>query len=412
MRKKIAIIGSGISGLTCGYLLHKGADIEIFEANDYIGGHNHTVDIDGLAIDTGFIVFNNRTYPNFQKLLDNIGVNYRPTEMSFSVRNDGWGLEYNGNNLNSLFADRKNLINPKFIRLIYDILKFNRRAKNYISDKDETLGQFIDRHKFGKWFTDGYILPMGSAIWSMGIAEMLDFPFSFFARFFNNHGLLDINNRPQWYTVCGGSRNYIPQLTRGFKQKIFLNHKVEKVVRREDKIELIFADGCSRNFNEVICASHSDQTLKILADPTPAEKQVLNAIRYSKNEVILHTDSSLLPKRKLAYASWNYLITDKSSSQATLTYNMNILQGLTADKTYCVTLNSGSMIDPDKIYGRFNYEHPIYTKESLMAQKRWPEISGKDRIHFCGAYWADGFHEDGVRSAIKVCEQLGAGFAV
>lgn len=412
MKKKIAIIGSGISGLTCGYLLHKEFDIEIFEANNYIGGHTSTVDVGDLAIDTGFIVFNDRTYPSFKKIIDKLGVDYRPTEMSFSVRNDKLGLEYNGNNLNSLFADRKNIINPRFIKLIYDILKFNRLAKQNIANRNEVLKEFIDRHNFGRWFTECYILPMGSAIWSMGIKEMLDFPFDFFVRFFNNHGLLDINNRPQWYTICGGSRNYIPKLTDGFSDKIHLNAKVKQVIRNEQEIEIILADGTRKIFSEVICACHSDQVLQILSKPTPEESRVLGLIKYSKNEVVLHTDESLLPKRKLAHASWNYLITGKSEKQATLTYNMNILQGLKSHKIYCVTLNSTELIDQKKIIMKFNYEHPVYTEEAVLAQKDWAKISGKDRIHYCGAYWADGFHEDGVKSAIQVSKTLGVELAI
>jgi predicted NAD/FAD-binding protein len=412
MKKKIAIIGSGISGLTCGYLLHQDFDIEIFEANNYIGGHTSTIEVDELAIDTGFIVFNDRTYPNFQKILDRLGVDYRPTEMSFSVRNDQWGLEYNGNNLNSLFAYRKNIINPKFIKLIYDILKFNRLAKKNIVNRNETLKEFIDKHNFGRWFIGGYILPMGSAIWSMGIKEMLDFPFAFFARFFNNHGLLDVNNRPQWYTICGGSQNYIPKLTSGFSDKIHLNAEVKQIIRNEQDVELIFTDGTKKSFHEVICACHSDQALRILAKPTAAEAKILGAVKYSKNEVVLHSDESLLPRRKLAHASWNYLITRHSDKQATLTYNMNILQGLKSDKIYCVTLNSNEMIAKEKIIAKFNYEHPIYTEEAVIAQQGWAKISGVERIHYCGAYWANGFHEDGVKSAIQVCENLGVEFAI
>lgn len=411
MKKKIAIIGSGISGLTCGYLLHKDFDIEIFEANNYIGGHTSTINVGELAIDTGFIVFNDRTYPNFQKILDTLGVKYRPTEMSFSVRNDQWGLEYNGNNLNSLFADRKNIFSPKFIKLIYDILKFNRLAKKTTSFQNETLKEFIAKNNFGKWFVEGYILPMGSAIWSMGIKEMLDFPFAFFARFFNNHGLLDVNNRPQWYTICGGSKNYIPKLTNGFSDKIHLNAEVKQIIRNENNVEIVFTDGTKKSFAEVICACHSNQALQILAAPTKEEVNILEAIKYSKNEVVLHTDESLLPKRKLAHASWNYLMTGQSDKQATLTYNMNILQGLRADKIYCVTLNSTEMIAKDKIIATFNYKHPIYTEEAVIAQKNWAKISGVDKIHYCGAYWVNGFHEDGVKSAIEVCKKLGVEFA-
>jgi predicted NAD/FAD-binding protein len=408
---KIAVIGSGISGLTCGYILNQDYQVDIFEANDYIGGHTHTVMVDKLAIDTGFIVFNDRTYPNFRAMLDRLGVAYSPTEMSFSVRNDNWDLEYNGNSINSLFADRKNLIRPKFARLIYDIIKFNRLAKLIPSYSVETLGEFLIQHKFGKWFVDGYLLPMGSAIWSMGIKEMLNFPLAFFARFFDNHGLLDIANRPQWFTVSGGSANYISKLITPFKNNIYLNAPVSKIIRHAQSVELLFANGESRHYAQVICACHSDQALSLLDNPTAMEQQVLGAIKYSENEVVLHTDTSLLPRRKLAHASWNYLITNNSNQKSTLTYNMNILQGLDTKQTYCVTLNSSNLIDESKICQKFNYHHPVFSSAARLAQQQWQDISGVDRIHFCGAYWHNGFHEDGVNSAIRVCQQLGVNFA-
>jgi predicted NAD/FAD-binding protein len=403
---KIAIIGSGISGLTAAYYLNAKHDIQIFEKEDYIGGHTHTVDVDDQAIDTGFIVFNDRTYPNFKGLMDTLGVSYRPTEMSFAVRNDKWNLEYNGNNLNTLFADRKNLFRPKFYALILDILKFNKLCKSGDYDKSLTLSQFLKAKKFSKWFCDGYILPMGSAIWSMGLDEMLDFPLEFFVKFFHNHGLLDINNRPQWYTISGGSRNYIPKLTASFKDSILLNTPVAKVKRIDRGIEIELHDGRIEFFDEVIFACHSDEALKLLSDPIDKEKEILGAIKYSKNEVVLHTDTSLLPKRPLAYASWNYLMTNSSQNMSTLTYDMNILQGLTCSKTYCVTLNSTDLINQDKILASFNYSHPVYSKESVIAQQRFSEISGVNKTHFCGAYWANGFHEDGVTSAIRVSNRI------
>ena len=404
---KIAIIGSGISGLTAGYFLHQEHDIQIFEANNWIGGHTHTVDVDGLAIDTGFIVFNDRTYPHFKGLMDKLGVEYRKSEMSFSVRHDDWDLEYNGNNINSLFADRRNLIRPKFYSLIREILRFNKLAKNTPQD-EISLGKFLIEHKFNQWFIEGYILPMGSAIWSMGTTEMLDFPFKFFALFFKNHGLLDVQNRPQWFTISGGSRNYIPKLIAGFKDKIHLNTQIQKVLRQKNSVIIQFPDNSQQEFDQVIFACHSDQALQLLAEPSSSEQQILGAIKYSDNEVILHNDTNLLPKRKRAYASWNYLINPISKSQATVSYNMNILQGLHTKKTYCVTLNSGELIAPEFILAKFNYSHPVYSKPAIQAQARWQEISGQNNSHFCGAYWANGFHEDGVLSAIKVCQALGS----
>lgn len=403
---KIAIIGSGISGLTAAYYTNMNHDIQIFEAESWIGGHTHTIKVDGLNIDTGFIVFNDRTYPNFQKLMDKLGVKYRPTEMSFAVRNDNWSLEYNGNNLNSLFADRKNIFNPKFYKLLSDILKFNKIVKSGRYNPNYTLGQFIQENQFSEWFSHGYILPMGSAIWSMGIKEMLDFPLEFFAKFFINHGLLEITNRPQWFTIEGGSCQYIEPLTKNFKDKIFTNAKVEKVKRDNNKVQIIVNQE-TLEFDKVIFACHSDQALKLLESPSPLEQEIIGSIKYSNNEVILHNDVSLLPKRKLAHASWNYLITNKSNNQATLTYDMNILQGLKSPKTYCVTLNNTELINKSKILASYNYSHPIYSRESVKAQQRFNEVSGHNNTYYCGAYWKNGFHEDGVVSALRVCEQLG-----
>lgn len=403
---KIAIIGSGIAGLTAAYYTNQHHDIQVFEAESWIGGHTHTVKVDGLNIDTGFIVFNDRTYPQFQKLMDELGVKYRPTEMSFAVRNDHWDLEYNGNNLNSLFADRRNLINPKFYRLLSDILRFNKMVKSGSYDTDLSLGEFIQRNNFSKWFSHGYILPMGSAIWSMGISEMLEFPLEFFAKFFINHGLLEVVNRPQWFTIEGGSSQYIEPLTRDFNDKIRLNSRVKKVIRSTNGVE-IHVDEEILTFDKVIFACHSDQALALLAEPTKLELDILGNIKYSDNEVVLHTDTSLLPKRKLARASWNYLISDNSDTQATLTYNMNILQGLQAHRIYCVTLNSTELINSNLIRARYNYSHPIYSRQAVAAQQRFAEISGHNNTYFCGAYWKNGFHEDGVVSALRVCQQLG-----
>lgn len=404
---RIAIIGSGISGLSTGYLLHKEHDIEVFEAESWIGGHTHTIDIDSLAIDTGFIVFNDRTYPNFQSLMDKLKVSYRPTEMSFAVRNDNWNLEYNGNSLNTLFADRRNFLRPKFYCLIKDILRFNKIAKSGNYDISLSLGTFLKQNKFSLWFSEGYILPMGAAIWSMGMDEMLDFPLDFFVKFFSNHGLLDVNNRPQWYTIEGGSRSYIPKLSSGFADKIRVNTPIKQVRRLDSEVELVLADNTCLKFDQVIFACHSDQALRLLADPTDLEQNILGAIKYSNNNVVVHTDYSLLPRRKLAHASWNYLMTKNSSKQATLTYNMNILQGLDSTQTYCISLNSKELVDSSKILAEFNYAHPVYSQEAVIAQSGWNKISGKNKTHFCGAYWANGFHEDGLVSALNVSRSLG-----
>ena len=418
--KRIAIIGSGISGLTCGYLLHKNHQITLFEANDYIGGHTHTVDVkvhsETQAIDTGFIVFNDWTYPNFIKLMAQLGVASQPTEMSFSVKNTAENLEYNGNNLNTLFAQRSNLFNPTFLRMINDIVRFNKACKKPELQKqagDTTLWQFIETQGYGDSFAYNYILPMCAAIWSTSIEDIKAFPLKFFLQFFNNHGLLNITDRPQWFTLIGGSRSYIAPITKGFFDCIHLNSAVTHVERTEQGI-LIRTNNEQHNdmyFDEVIFACHSVQALRMLANPSQAQQDILGAIKYASNEVVLHRDTDVLPERKLAWASWNYAIKDIESDRqrpATVTYNMNILQRLRAYYTYCVTLNDSDAIAADKHIQTFNYAHPQFNQQSMLAQQRRDEICGKAGFHFCGAYWYNGFHEDGVRSALDVCDRFGA----
>ena len=406
--KKIGIIGSGISGLACAYRLSEKNDITVFEANDYIGGHTHTVEVekDGeiSAIDTGFIVFNDRTYPHFVKLIKELGVPFQKSEMSFSVRNDSINLEYNGNNLNTLFAQRRNLCSPRFLRMLADIIRFNR---DVLREKDRdhglTIGEYLARTRFSPLFKENYLLPMISAIWSMGLSDCLDFPLQFFARFFVNHGLLDVVNRPQWYTIAGGSSRYIEPLTERFKHSIRLKTPVTEVRRQEDGV-LIKTSLEAQLFDEVVLACHGDQALALLTQPTEREKAVLGQFRCSTNQVVLHTDTSHLPRRKLAWASWNYRMVDAAKEQTTLTYNMNILQRLNKKYTYLVTLNQE--IEKSHVLASYTYRHPVYTIGATTAQQQWSTISGKDRIHFCGAYWFNGFHEDGVRSGQRVAQML------
>lgn len=418
MGKRIAIIGSGISGLTCGYLLHKNHQITLYEASDYIGGHTATkeVEVNGkhYSIDTGFIVFNDWTYPNFIKLMEQLGVLSQPTEMSFSVKNVAENIEYNGNTLNSLFAQRRNIFRPKFIRMVADILRFNKLCKSDATLQGEhgqqSLYEFILAHDFSKTFTYNYILPMCAAIWSTSLANIKELPFEFFLKFFNHHGLLNITNRPQWYTLVGGSKQYIPPLTQGFVHNIRLNNPIRSVTKVEDKYAVFVDQKEPEFFDEVIFACHSDQALAILTNPSKQQTDILGAIKYAPNEVVLHTDCKVLPKRKLAWASWNYMLNDAGNEQlapAALTYNMNILQCLTSATTFCVTLNNSQAIDPQKIIGRYGYAHPQFDQVAVSAQARRDEISGVDGLHFCGAYWYNGFHEDGVRSALDVCLQFG-----
>ena len=411
---RIAIVGSGISGLVCAWLLNRQHEITVFEASDWIGGHTHTVDIElqgrQYAVDTGFIVFNDWTYPNFIRLLDQLGVDSQPTEMSFSVHDPKSGLEYNGNNLNSLFAQRSNLLSPGFLGMLRDILRFNREATNELQQghiaADTTLGEYLAARRYGQRFIDHYIIPMGSAIWSMSLAQMLSFPLEFFVRFFRNHGLLSVNDRPQWRVVRGGSRSYIKPLTASFAERIRLQCPVSSIRRDAEGVTLVSAAGEER-FDQVVLACHSDQALALLEQPTDTERSILGAIGYADNEVVLHTDTRLLPSRKLAWASWNYRLGNDPARPAAVTYNMNILQGLAAPQTLCVSLNQTEAIDPKTILGRFNYAHPQFSLAGMAAQARWRELLGTNHTWYCGAWWANGFHEDGVVSALRVASAFG-----
>ncbi|WP_122571409.1 NAD(P)/FAD-dependent oxidoreductase [Pseudomonas viridiflava] len=411
---KIAVVGSGIAGLTSAYLLNRSHDVTVFESSDWIGGHTHTVDVqvDGRhhAIDTGFIVFNDWTYPNFIKLLGQLDVAFKPTEMSFSVHDPRTGVEYNGNNLNSLFAQRSNLLSPKFWGMLRDILRFNRLAIEDLENQriaaDTTLGGYLKNGGYGQRFIDHYIVPMGAAIWSMSLADMLGFPLQFFVRFFKNHGLLSVTNRPQWCVIEGGSRSYIEPLTASFREKIRLSCPVTRVERDQDGVTLHSAMGTER-FDKVIFACHSDQALAMLAEPSSAEQSVLGALRYAENDVVLHTDTGLLPDRRLAWASWNYRLGGGEQQLAAVTYDMNILQGIESDTTFCVSLNQNAAIDPEKVIGRYRYAHPQYSLQAVAAQARWEEINGVDHTWYCGAYWANGFHEDGVVSGLRVAKAFG-----
>lgn len=410
----IAIIGSGISGLTCAYLLNRQHQISLFEADDRVGGHTHTVDVtvEGRTynVDTGFIVFNDRTYPNFMRLLEQIGVGFKPTQMSFSVTDPDSGLEYNGNNLNSLFAQRRNLLSPAFLGMLRDILRFNKEAPRDLAEgrisADTRLGDYLQANDYGERFTLHYIVPMGAAIWSMPMADMLGFPLQLFVRFFDHHGLLSISNRPQWCVIEGGSSAYIEPLTASFSERIRLNCPVTRVERTADGV-LIHSAGGSEHFDKVVFACHSNEALNLLADPSAAEQSILGALPYANNEVVLHTDTRLLPMRKLAWASWNYRLGGSGHTHAAVTYNMNILQGIESDTTFCVSLNQSAGITPSKVLHRFTYAHPQYSVTAVAAQQRWEELNGARHTFYCGAYWANGFHEDGVVSALRVAHSFG-----
>ncbi len=405
---RIAIIGSGISGLVAARSLTVAHEVTVYEANDYAGGHTNTVSVDvegeHHAIDTGFIVFNDRTYPNFCRLLQELKVESVPTSMSFSVRADEDNLEYNGSGLTGLFAQKRNLLRPGFYRMIRDIMRFNREALDRVDDSgdEQTVGDFLAQHRYSSQFARHYLLPMGAAIWSCPTSTFEKFPIRFICDFYRNHGLLSLKNRPVWRVIKGGSRNYVQALTRPFRDRIFLRTPVRSVVRRPDSV-MVETERGQDQYDEVIFACHSDQSLSILGDQTSAvEKSVLGAIPYEPNTAVLHTDISLLPRRTSAWASWNYHIPAGTSDHATLTYNMNILQHIRSRHTFCVTLNEESAIDPEKIISKFRYSHPVFTIQRKSAQQRHRDLIRSDRLSFCGAYWGNGFHEDGVNSGLAV----------
>lgn len=412
--KKIAIIGSGISGLTAAYYLNKHFDICLYEADSRLGGHTATkhIHLDGkdYSIDTGFIVFNDWTYPNFIKLLTELGVESQPTEMGFSVFSREDNFEYAGTNLSTLFAQKRNLLSISHWKMLRDIVRFNKEA---ITDLDaghlapnESLGAYLQRKNYSDAFTNRYLIPMGSAIWSATQGAMLSFPLEFFIRFFKNHGLLNVVNRPQWRVIKGGSHAYIAPLIKEFKDKIKLNSPVSDIIRKETGVTII-SNGSAENFDEVILACHSDQALSLLGDASNDEHTILSSISYQKNSVVMHTDIELLPKRRTTWSSWNYLLQSDKREAPILTYSMNILQGIESATEFCVSLNAKHKINVKKIIGEYEYSHPVFSQKAMHAQAAWPLINGVNHTWFCGAYWFNGFHEDGVNSALRVVKALG-----
>jgi uncharacterized protein len=409
---RIAIIGSGISGLVAAYKLHQKHEVTVFEANDYIGGHTNTVEVDvdgqNYAIDTGFIVFNDRTYPNFCQLMDDLQVESRPTTMSFSVRAEHDNLEYNGSSLSGLFAQKRNLLRPKFYRMVCDILRFNRESLELLDDDNDTItvGEYLRQKEYSTQFADHYLLPMGAAIWSCPTAAFEAFPMRFIVEFYKNHGLLSLKDRPTWRVITGGSQQYVAPLTNGFRDRTRLSCPVTGVYRNSHAVTLRTSDA-EETFDEVVFACHSDQALRILGnDAGDAEREVLGAIRYEPNIAVLHTDESVLPTRKTAWAAWNYHVPSGQTNKSTLTYNMNILQHIESDHTFCVTLNEEARIDSEKVLGTFKYSHPVFTVERSTAQARHSQLIRSNRTSFCGAYWGNGFHEDGVNSALAVVREF------
>ncbi len=421
-RYSLAIVGSGIAGLTSAYLLGHRYAVTLFEAGDCLGGHTATQVVNyaerDYKIDTGFIVFNDRTYPNFIKLLARLNVAMQPTEMGFSVVDAAAGYEYAGKNLNTFFAQRKNLFKLGHWRMLRDILRFNRQATaDFVGGKltaEETLDQYLLRNRYSVEFIQHYLIPMGAAIWSSSLSEVREFSVLFFVRFFHHHGLLSLENRPQWYVVRGGSNAYIAPMLAEFGGGLKLQARVEEVRRTSEGVTLRVGDGKGgselHSFNQVIFACHSDQALTMLADATAEETAILGAIQWRNNQVVLHRDTSLLPRTRLAWSSWNYWLDKEANQLPMLTYYMNLLQGIESPVDFCVTLNDGGLINPDLVINRYQYAHPIFSAQAHAAQARWREINGVHNTWFTGAYWLNGFHEDGVVSALRVAELLGVTF--
>ena len=414
-RQRIAVIGAGVSGLTAAWLLAEKHDVQVFEAGDYAGGHTNTEQVEAggrtWPVNTGFIVFNDWTYPNFIKLMERLGVPSEVSEMSFSVDCSSTGLQYNGTSLNTLFAQRKNLFNLPFLKMVREILRFNKETRADLEagniNNEETLGEYLNRNGYSRYFRNYYIVPMGAAIWSAPEIVLEQFPIRFFLQFFNNHGMLSVDDRPTWRVISGGSAQYVKKMMERLGDGMHLNSPVDRVVRHEDGVT-VTVRGEEHHFDQVIFGCHSDQALAMLADATDKERDILGAMAYQNNDVVLHTDSSVLPDNRRAWAAWNYFIPTHSTEPVSVTYNMNILQNFhDAPETFCVTLNRSRDIDPEKVIKRFEYAHPVFTLDAVAAQERYDEIGNRNRTHFCGAYWFNGFHEDGVRSALRVTEAFG-----
>ena len=410
---KIAIIGSGISGLTLAYYLNKKYNVTLFEKEDRIGGHTHThtlkINQDIIKVDSGFIVFNKKTYPNFIKLLKELKVSYQPSSMSFSVQSTLNRLEYAGNNLKTLFAQKKNLLNIYFWRLLWEILKFNKLAKKILQKpeliENLTIQEFVNKHNFSEYFLNNYLLPMSSAIWSSSYKDIKKFSLLFFLNFLNNHGMININDRPQWLTIKNGSETYVQKIVSQLKGKIKLNSTISNVFRNNGKC-IIEMNKKKLKFDFVFFACHADQALKLIKNPNLLEKNILGSFKYSSNKAVLHQDINMMPKNKSIWSAWNYIIKNKSTSKASVTYNMNILQNITPKHDLLVSLNSDHDINPKAILKSMIYTHPKFNLNTYLNQKKQHLIC-KNGFAFSGAYWGNGFHEDGVVSALNAIKYSG-----
>jgi len=409
---RVAIIGAGVSGLVCAHRLHSEHDVVLFEASDRAGGHANTVRVETETgvydLDTGFIVFNDCNYPNFERLLDELHVATQPSLMSFGV-SDGGDFEYNGASPNGLLASRGQLLRPSFHRMIADLVRFNRDARELLaSETDPSLREWLAVGGYSRAFVERLIVPQAAAVWSADPAQMWSFPARFLVEFFDNHGMLGFRERPRWRTITGGSRRYVEALTRPWREHLRLSTPVTEITRHPGHVAVSSRECESERFDAVVIATHSDQALALLADPSDRERELLGVIPYQSNEAVLHTDRSLLPRRRRAWASWNYHLDEGVTGRCTVTYHMNRLQSLQADREFCVTLNRTAAIDPERIIRTIQYAHPVYTPAGVAAQSRHHKISGRNRTHYCGAYWGWGFHEDGAKSALRVVREIGA----
>jgi predicted NAD/FAD-binding protein len=427
-RQRIAVIGAGVSGLVAAHLLCRAHDVTVFEAGDYAGGHTNTVRVDTAEethwVDTGFIVYNDRNYPNFERLLDRLGVETQPSSMSFSVADPAGDFEYNSRTPNGLYAKRSHLVTPWFQRMLGDVVRFGREGRALLElngtgpgngsvdgsrRREPSLREWLDYGGFSQPFVEKLIVPQAAAVWSADPDRMWDFPARFLVEFFDNHGMFEIRGRPKWRTISGGSRRYVEELTRRLGDRLRLSTPIDVVSRDEGGVAVKPAGAEAERFDHVVFATHSDQALELLAEPTRAEREVLGAIPFQANEAVLHSDPSLLPRRRRAWASWNYHLLPEPGGRSTVTYHMNRLQSLQADREFCVTLNRSEAVDPAAEIRTISYAHPVFTVGGVAARKRHGEISGAGNTHYCGAYWGSGFHEDGVVSALRVSERFGVG---
>jgi predicted NAD/FAD-binding protein len=409
---RIAIVGAGVSGLAVAHLLDPVHDVTVFEAGPYAGGHTNTVRVDTADathhVDTGFIVFNDRNYPNFERLLARLRVKSQPSEMSFSVSDGRGDFEYNGSSPNGVYAKRAHIVTPWFQRMLADLARFHREARALLASApgrtEPSLSAWLEQHRFSRPFVERLIVPQASAVWSADPHQMATFPARFLLEFFDNHGMLELTGRPRWMTVKGGSARYVEKLVAPFQDRLRLSAPVASVRRLPDRVEVKPADGEALAFDQIVLAVHSDQALKMLGpDASATEREILGAIPYQENEAVLHTDMALLPKRRRAWSSWNYHLLQEPAAKTAVTYHMNRLQSLQADREFCVTLNRSDAIAPERVIRTISYSHPVFTAAGTTAQQRHHEISGVNRTHYCGAYWGWGFHEDGVVSALRAC---------